>query len=51
VAKERGLEIAAAFFSASRSGDMGALRARTPEDPDFLCFALIFRGFSTPLAC
>jgi RNA polymerase sigma-70 factor (ECF subfamily) len=30
--KERGLEIAAAFFSASRSGDMGRLRSLLAED-------------------
>jgi RNA polymerase sigma-70 factor (ECF subfamily) len=35
VAKERGLEIAAAFFSASRSGDMGALRSLLAEDVAF----------------
>jgi RNA polymerase sigma-70 factor, ECF subfamily len=35
VAKEHGLEIAAAFFSASRSGDMGALRSLLAEDVAF----------------
>ncbi|GLI94241.1 sigma-70 family RNA polymerase sigma factor [Methylocystis echinoides] len=32
VTKEHGLEIAAAFFAASRNGDMGALRALLAED-------------------
>ena len=32
VSKERGLEIAAAFFEASRSGDMAALRGMLAED-------------------
>ncbi len=32
MAKERGLEIAAAFFSSSRSGDMGRLRSLLAED-------------------
>ncbi|MDQ8755156.1 sigma-70 family RNA polymerase sigma factor [Sphingosinicella sp. LHD-64] len=32
VAKERGLEIARAFFQASRSGDMGALRSMLADD-------------------
>jgi len=32
VPKERGLEIAAAFFQASRGGDMGALREMLAED-------------------
>jgi RNA polymerase sigma-70 factor (ECF subfamily) len=33
--KERGLEIAAAFFAASRSGDMGQLRSLLAEDVAF----------------
>ena len=33
--KERGLEIAAAFFSASRNGDMGQLRSLLAEDVAF----------------
>lgn len=32
VTKEHGLEIAAAFFAASRNGDMGALRSLLAED-------------------
>ena len=35
VAKERGLEIAAAFFSASRNGDMGRLRSLLAGDVTF----------------
>ena len=33
--KEKGLEIASAFFAASRSGDMGALRSLLAADVSF----------------